>query len=130
MTVMKVMKDLQVLCHQDTVSLLKMMMKTTLLKRWMRMKMITVMKSMLFAEGMVPAAVILTQIQMENGIRKKNQELYREKGSEEEETQEPATEELQNQNQNLTHPHLKEELQVRSTLKKKHQKHFVETNVS
>merc|ERR1719351_565762 len=101
MTVMKVMKDLQVLCHQDTVSLLKMMMKTTLLKRWMRMKMITVTKSMLFAEGTIPAAVILTQIQMENGIRKKNQELYREKGSEEEETQEPATEELQNQNQNL-----------------------------
>merc|ERR1719232_929378 len=30
---------------------------------------------MLFAEGTVPAAVILTQIQMENGIRMKNQEL-------------------------------------------------------
>merc|ERR1719351_382208 len=106
MTVMKVMKDLQVLCHQDTVSLLKMMMKTTLLKRWMRMKMIIVMKSMLFAEGTVPAAVILTQIQMENGIRMKNQELSREKGFEEEETQELVTEELQNQN--LTHPLLKE----------------------
>merc|ERR1711982_190201 len=111
MTVIKVMKDLQVLCHQDTVSLLKMMMKTTLLKRWMRMKMIIVMKIMLFAEGTVPAAVILTQIQMENGIRMKNQELSREKGSEEEETQELVTEELQNQN--LTHPLLKEELQVR-----------------
>merc|ERR1711982_173644 len=109
MTVIKVMKDLQVLCHQDTVSLLKMMMKTTLLKRWMRMKMIIVMKIMLFAEGTVPAAVILTQKQMENGIRMKNQELSREIGSEEEETQEPATEELQNQN--LTHPLLKEELQ-------------------
>merc|ERR1712111_263418 len=91
MIVKKVMKDLQVLYHQDTVSL-KMMMKT-----------------MLFAEGTDPAAVILTQKQMENGIRMKNQELSREKGSEEEETQEPATEELQNQN--LTHPLLKEELQ-------------------
>merc|ERR1719232_1960006 len=124
MTVKKVMKDLQVLYHQDTVSL-KMMIKTTLLKRWMRMKMIIVMKIMLFAEGMVPAAVILTQIQMENGIRMKKQKLSREKGSEEEETQEPATEELQNQNQNLTHPHLKEELQVRSTLKKKNIKNIL-----
>merc|ERR1712107_831739 len=110
MTVKKVMKDLQVLYHQDTVSL-KMMLKTTLMKRWMRMKMIIVMKIMLFAEGTVPAAVILTQKQMEHGIRMKNQELSREKGSEEEETQELVTEELQNQN--LTHPLLKEELQVR-----------------
>ena len=120
MTVMKVIGDLQVLFHQDTAAMTEMMMKIILLKRWMRMKMIIVMKSMIFAEDMAPAAVTLTQTQMEIGIQMKNQNLFREKEPEEEEIQEQATtEELQNQNLNLTHPLHKEELQVGTFLYKK-----------
>merc|ERR1711902_322593 len=103
--------DLQVLFRLDTAAVTKMMMKTILLKRWMRMKMIIVMKSMSFAKDMAPAAVTLTQIQMEIMIQMRNQKLFRKKEPEGEEIPEPATEELQNQSQNHTHLLLKEELQ-------------------
>merc|ERR1712130_676326 len=97
MIVMNVIRDLQVLFHQATAALTKMMMKTILLKRWMRMKMIIVMKSMSFAKDMAPAAVTLTQIQMEIMIQMRNQKLSRKKEPEGEEIPERVTEELQNQ---------------------------------